>query len=52
MVVEIAALVSTGLAEEDGRVPASVPARDDQLILDDQEAAAALHFAPPDMDPQ
>eukprot|EP01050_Picozoa_sp_SAG11_P029980 SAG11_NODE_8666_length_989_cov_1.396629_3_plen_144_part_01 len=38
-------IAPAGLAEEDGRVPASVPARDDQLILDDREAAAAPHFA-------
>ena len=38
-------IMPAGLAEEDGRVRADVRARDDQLIVDDREAAAAPHFA-------
>ena len=38
-------IVPAGLAEEGGRVPANVPARDDQLVLDDREAVAAPRFA-------
>eukprot|EP01052_Picozoa_sp_SAG31_P022982 SAG31_NODE_1859_length_7052_cov_4.965051_2_plen_51_part_00 len=33
-------IVPAGLAEEDGRVPTNIPARDDQLIVDDREADA------------
>ena len=38
-------IMPTVLAEKDSRVYAYIPARDDQLILDDRKAAAARHFA-------
>eukprot|EP01052_Picozoa_sp_SAG31_P055577 SAG31_NODE_15424_length_756_cov_0.829528_1_plen_94_part_00 len=39
-------IVPAGLADEDGRVPAvaGVRARDDQLVVDGREAAAARSF--------